>query len=75
MGIILLDREDSCMCDCSTKCILGKTGSSARCTKKDLEKEGYTAMNLKEVKEKRSWLFEKEKPKRVRMFSQRRKDG
>lgn len=72
MGIILLDRENTCMCDQGTKCILENKTSGKRCTKKELTDAGYTAMQLKEVKKERSWLFEPEERKRSRIFSSKK---
>lgn len=47
MSIILIAENDTCFCDCGTKCVLNKSGSQLRCTKKELEDNGYKTIILK----------------------------
>jgi hypothetical protein len=46
--ITLIDNWGYCFCSCADKCVKGKTGSSFRCTKEELEKEGHRIVQLDE---------------------------
>jgi len=46
MSVILIDLEEKCFCTCGTKCINGHTGSSLRCTKKEIESRGYKTLQV-----------------------------
>jgi len=59
MGIIVLAEDETCMCNCATRCVKGKTGMSTRCTRKEIEDAGFTAMTIEELHERRSWLMPK----------------
>jgi hypothetical protein len=43
---IVIGQDDMCTCGCQHKCLLGKCGSALRCTKEELEKEGYETLKL-----------------------------
>jgi hypothetical protein len=50
MSVILVDTEGMCFCSCATKCVLGRCGSSHRCTKSELEEMGYTVIQVENAK-------------------------
>jgi hypothetical protein len=54
--IILIGKDNRCTCDCADKCIKGKIGSEHRCTKEEIESEGYKAMTLKEMNKELKYL-------------------
>ena len=51
MGVVIIDNTNKCLCDCGTKCIQGRSGMSARCTKEEIESSGYKAKTLEELLE------------------------
>ena len=51
---IVITKENMCTCSCVDKCILGRIGSQARCTKKELEDIGYKTRIVAASKEKTS---------------------
>ncbi len=46
MALIIIGTDQRCTCSCAVKCIKNKTGSSARCTKKEIEEEGHHTIEL-----------------------------
>jgi hypothetical protein len=46
MSVILVDTKGLCFCNCATKCVLGHIGSTHRCTKEELEEEGYMVIQV-----------------------------
>lgn len=57
MSKILIDKNNMCLCDCGTKCILGRVGSESRCTKRELEAEGFTCVVSKDMDYKKPLSF------------------
>jgi len=50
MAHILVDQDNRCTCSCISRCVLrDKSGSAARCTKQELESNGYNTIQLTEV--------------------------
>jgi hypothetical protein len=49
MAHILIDASNRCTCQCHHTCVLGRFGSSPRCTEEELEKAGYPTIKLKQV--------------------------
>lgn len=41
MSIIIVGTDGLCFCGAHNKCVKGKLGSMYRCTKEELQKEGY----------------------------------
>ena len=43
---IVIGKDNRCDCSCSDKCCLNRIASQTRCTKEELEKEGYTTIKI-----------------------------
>jgi hypothetical protein len=41
MAKIIIEEDNTCGCNCVAKCVLGKRGMDSRCTKDELESNGY----------------------------------
>jgi len=50
MSVILIDSEGYCFCNCAMKCVKSKIGSSFRCHKDELIKEGYKILQTSSPK-------------------------
>lgn len=54
MAHILLDKSNRCTCYQNHTCVLGRSGSSPRCTKEELEKAGFPTFEIKELSKRQS---------------------
>lgn len=50
MSYILIGTDGKCFCNCAMKCIKGKTGMQYRCTKEDIEEEGFKTIQVSDKK-------------------------
>lgn len=57
MSKILIDENNTCLCDCGTRCVLGRVGSQLRCNKYELEKEGFDCVVLKDINNEKPLSF------------------
>lgn len=54
MSIILVDTKGLCFCNCATKCVLGHIGGASRCSKKELESQGYKVIQVANKKSEKA---------------------
>lgn len=50
MSIILVGTDNRCLCSCGVKCVNGKVGSEARCTRSELTAAGYRTVAISDSK-------------------------